>query len=132
MNLKFMPMLNQLYRPDEASSTCVAQTKFKFIIDEAYAFYDALTEAAINCIASCMQEIHSTLKDEHQEERVIYPIDMVLMVILLAKLCGCNTADEIAAFYKARHLQLTCVLPDLPGSEHMLSPVSVNRILRMF
>ena len=123
---------NQLYRPDEASSTRLAQTKFKFIIDEAYAFYDALSDTVINCIALCMQEIRSTLKDERQEERVIYPIDMVLMVILLAKLCGCNTADEIAAFYKARYLQLICMLPDLPGPEHMLSPASINRIMRMF
>ena len=54
------------------------------------------------------------------------------MVILLAKLCGCNTANEIAAFYQACYLQLICVLPDLPGPERMISPASINRIMRMF
>ena len=93
-----------LYRPDKDAGSRLAHTKFQFTLDEAKAFYDALSDTEINCIALCMQTILSIFKDERQEERVIYPIDMVLMVIVLAKLCGCNTANEIAGFYKVRYL----------------------------
>ena len=81
-----------------------------------------------------MQEIRSIFNDERREDSVIYPIDMVLMVILLAKMYGCNTANEIATFYKDCYLQLVGMLPDPPGPEpeRMISPPNINRIMSTF
>ena len=122
----------QLDHPNKLTSSNLAQTKFQLKLDEAKALYDALTDSEINCIALCMQAIRSILKDERCEERIFYPIDIVLMVILLAKVCGCNTADEIASFYKERYLRFFCMLPDMPEPEHMISTTTINRVMCLF
>ena len=123
---------DKLYNPKNTGGSRLACAQFNNKIRSAREFYDAISDTNINLIALCLQDIRSIFKDERQENCVIYPIDMVLMVILLAKLSGFNTAKEIASYYKSRYLQLICMLPDLPGPEHMLSASSINRVMRLF
>ena len=117
---------DKLYNPKNTGGSRLACAQFNNKIRSAREFYDAISDTNINLIALCLQDIRSIFKDERQENCVIYPIDMVLMVILLAKLSGFNTAKEIASYYKSRYLQLICMLPDLPGPEHMLSASSTT------
>lgn len=53
------------------------------------------------------------------------------MVILVARLCGSVTHDEVVSFYRRRYLELYALIDGMPGPEHRLSPVTVKRVLTM-
>lgn len=124
---------SQLFCPENTENNRLAYTEFWLKIDNAKKLYNAMRGSELNAIALCMQTIRTILKDKRlKDDRVIYPIDTVLMVIVLANLHGFNTADEIALFYKAKYLELVFLIDGIPGPEHMLAPSSINRIRRMF
>lgn len=62
---------------------------------------------------------------------MIYPLDVLVMVILVAGLCGCVTHDEVVSFCRKRYLELYALIDGMPGPEHRLSPVTVKRALTM-
>lgn len=95
--------------------------------------YETISSSALKSILSCMAHIRDTLKtDPRDQSKVIYPLDMVLIVVLLARLSGKNTAKAIASYYKEHYLELQCLLPDVPSPRYMLSATTINTLMRMF
>lgn len=74
-----------------------------------------------------MTEIWAKFVDKRSEH--IYPIDVIAVVIILAKLLGRNTANEIALFYKEFNLELQFLIPGMPSPRHKLSPTTVNTVM---
>ena len=60
----------------------------------------------LGLILECQSEIRQTLKDWRKPDWVIYPLDVLVMVILVARLCGCVTHDEVVSF--CRNATLSC------------------------
>ena len=69
--------------------------------------------------------------DTRSESSLVYTLDVVLCVILFAKLQGRTDANEIAEFYNQNYSQLHALIDGMPDPEHSLSPASVNTVLRM-
>ena len=90
-----------------------------------------LDGSVLGLILECQHEIRQTLRDWRSPDWVIYPLDVLVMVILVARLCGCVTHDDVVSFYRRRYLELYALIDGMPGPEHRLSPVTVKRVLTM-
>lgn len=122
----------RLYSPPD-DATLYEKKKFDIKVSTTLELYNALSGSDINCFALCVKAIRDTLKDKRTDElRIIYPLDVVVMVILLAKLRGYNTTSEIASFYKDSYLELVTIIDDLPSPDRMLSQSSIKRVMRLF
>ena len=67
-------------------------------------------------ILECQSEIRQTLKDWRKPDWVIYPLDVLVMVILVARLCGSVTHDEVVSFYRRRYLELYALIDGDAGA----------------
>ena len=102
------------------------------LVRDVRGFYDALDGTVINAIALCLQAVRNTITDKRKDAvRIIYPVDVVVMVILFAKLRGNNTCQQIANFYKKHYLELVAVIDGIPGPSHMLSASAIKRTMRL-
>lgn len=90
-----------------------------------------LKSSKLDQILNFQQKIRRLFIDTRSENSLIYTLDVVLCVILFAKLQGRTDANEIAEFYNQNYLQLHALIDGMPDPEHSLSPASVNRVLRM-
>lgn len=95
--------------------------------------FEAISGYSLDRILQCMRHVRESLKtDPRDQGKVIYPIDLVLMVILLARICGCISAPSIARYYKDHYLELQQWLPDVPPPNRMISRSTINTVMRMF
>ena len=65
------------------------------------------------------------------KSRIVYPLDSLVIVILLAYLYGQDNASLIANFYRKNNIALQLLVPVLPYVEHMLSESTINTVLRL-
>ena len=79
-------------------------------------------------------DIREKLKvDPRDQGEVIFPIDTLLIVLLLARITGCNTAKGISQYYSDNYFALQLFLPDMPSSpKHVLSATTISTVRRMF
>ena len=70
----------------------------------------------LGLILECQSEIRQTLKDWRKPDWVIYPLDVLVMVILVARLCGSVTHDEVVSFYRRRYLELYALIDGDAGA----------------
>ena len=70
-------------------------------------------------------------RDQRNQNYVIYPVDVVLMVVMLAKLCGCNNCKEYAGFWFKANPFLQCLVPGMPSPCYMISRETVATSLKM-
>ena len=64
--------------------------------------------------------------DPRDQSRIIYPLDIVFCVILLAAMEGKTSCTEIAEFWRQCRPLLSKTFPNFPDEE--ISPVTVRRI----
>ena len=74
----------------------------------------------------CRQE----LKDTRRGFLVVYPIDIIFVVAMLASLCGANSAVQIADYWKTHRQFLSLLIEDFP--EQDISHDSVRRVLMLY
>ena len=121
-----------LYCPADIPENSWIRYKFLTLVRDVRGFYDALDGTVINAIALCLQAVRNTLTAKRKDAvRIIYPVDVVVMVILFAKLRGNNTCQQIANFYKKHYLELVAVIDGIPGPSHMLSASAIKRTMRL-
>ena len=70
-------------------------------------------------------------RDKRNKHYVIYPVDVVLMVVMLAKLCGYNNCAEYAQFWFDANPYLQCLVPCMPGPCHMISRETIATCLKL-
>ena len=93
--------------------------------------YQTLPGSQIAWIESSISAIRDMIIDKRLEHKVIYPLDVLVFVIVLAKACGCNRAEDIAQFYATRQLELLLLVPGMPSPKHRVSAATITNILRM-
>ena len=120
----------RLYYPHNGTPT--NKIHFEFKLKEAKAIYDALAGEVTAAISCCLKDIRDALTDKRSETKIIYPLDVVVTVILLARLCGNLTAAEVVKFYRERNLELQYLIPGMPRPRYRLSESTVNCVMRMF
>lgn len=121
---------SRLYYPHTGTPT--DKVHFEFKLKEAKAIYDALSGEVTATISRCLKDIRDVLTDKRSETKIIYPLDVMVTVILLARLCGNITAVEVVNFYRARNLELQYLIPGMPRPRYRLSESTVNCVMRMF
>ena len=121
---------SRLYYPHTGTPT--DKVHFEFKLKEAKAIYDALSGEVTATISRCLKDIRDALTDKRSETKIIYPLDVMVTVILLARLCGNITAVEVVNFYRARNLELQYLIPGMPRPRFRLSESTVNCVMRMF
>ena len=105
---------------------------FEFKLKEAKAIYDTLSGEVIAAISCCLKDIRDALTDMRCSAKIIYPLDVMVTVILLARLCGNITASEVVKFYREHNLELQYLIPRMPRPRYRLSESTVNCVMRMF
>ena len=120
----------RLYYPHNGTPT--DKIHFEFKLKEAKAIYDALAGEVTAAISCCLKDIRDALTDKRSETKIIYPLDVVVTVILLARLCGNLTAAEVVKFYRERNIELQYLIPGMPRPRYRLSESTVNCVMRMF
>lgn len=93
--------------------------------------FNRFSSSNLSLLTELISEIRNKFTDKRAADKVIYPLDLVILIIVLARLCGKNTASEISLFYKKNLLSLQFLLPGMPSPRHRLSPTTVNTVIRM-
>ena len=72
-----------------------------------------LSGTVTGLIFECQHELRLTLRDWRSPDLVIY---VLVMVILVARLCGSVTHDEVVSFYRRRYLELYALIDGDAGA----------------
>ncbi len=70
--------------------------------------------------------------DPRDPSKVIYPLNLVMTIVLLARKNGCYSTRDIAQYYKEHYLELQLFLPDIPSPRRMLSRSTLRLTLRLY
>lgn len=70
--------------------------------------------------------------DPRDPSKVIYPLNLVMTIVLLARKNGCYSTRDIAQYYKEHYLELQLFLPDIPSPRRMLSRSTLRITLRLY
>jgi predicted transposase YbfD/YdcC len=92
-------------------------------------FEEAKSGSCLSIITDCMSKIRNLFADYRNELLVTYPLDVLLMVILLARISGNTTAKDIVNYYRKHCLELVILIPGMPNLHHQLSVTTVNTAL---
>lgn len=84
-----------------------------------------LRESLYWYIQNCKEIIQDSFSEYRNEDRLHYPLHVLLMVIMIAKQNGCQNAQDIADFYNIHYLELFITLPEVPSFK---SPISATTI----
>lgn len=76
-----------------------------------------------------LEKAIESIQDKRQPGKVIYPIDIVLTVMVLASLSGYTGAVSIATYWKRFHNDLAALIDHFPTQD--ISHDTVNRLLRL-
>lgn len=107
------------------------EMKARHEVEECLELYKFIGGTLSGVIATTMAAIRECFIDKRDPHKITYPLDIIVITILLAKLCGCNTAKEISKFFKLKNLQLQLIVPGMPSVEHGLSPSTINTVIAM-
>lgn len=80
-------------------------------------------------INDCAEQISNQLSEWHKREGISYPLESLLLIILLARCCGKVTSREILDFYRTRIIELVYLIPGLTSCYMSLSESTINRVL---
>lgn len=97
-------------------------------INEAYHIYENDRDESLRNLIVCFKKIKDMLSDVRQSGKVIYPVYIVVIVMLLARMRGCHSASEIADFYNQQNIVLQLLIPGMPSPEHKISANTINNI----
>ena len=80
-------------------------------------------------VQQVLEKAIESIQDKRQVSKVIYPIDVVLTVMMLASLSGYTGAVSIATYWKRFHNELAALTDHFPAQD--ISHDTVNRLLRL-
>ena len=80
-------------------------------------------------VQQVLEKAIESIQDKRQVSKVIYPIDVVLTVMVLASLSGYTGAVSIATDWKRFHNELAALTDHFPAQD--ISHDTVNRLLRL-
>ena len=98
---------------------------FDRYVDDIRKSRQYLSESLYWYIQNCMEIIQDSFSEYRNEDRLHYPLNVLPMVIMVAKQYGCQNAQDIADFYNIHYLELFITLPEVPSFK---SPISATTI----
>ena len=78
-----------------------------------------------------MSDIRDSVVDPRKRTSIIYPCDVMMIIIILAKLNGMNIATEIASYYRLHNEELQDLIPGMPDEKYKLSASTINNFIGM-
>lgn len=100
-------------------------------VEEMLMLHDMTSMSLAGAIGKCMKAIRESFVDKRDPHKITYPLDVIVITILLAKLCGYNNASEISYFFKRRNLELQLIIPGMPDVKYGLSKSTINNVIAM-
>lgn len=82
-------------------------------------------------IRHCICAARAQFTDTRNSMLVKYPLDALIIVIILAKMCGYIIARDIVDFYRTHQLELKLLIPGLPQAKYRLSASTVNTVISL-
>lgn len=98
---------------------------FDRYVDDIRKSQQYLSESLYWYIQNCKEIIQDSFSEYRNEDRLHYPLHVLLMVIMIAKQNGCQNVQNIADFYNTHYLELFISIPDFPSFK---SPISATTI----
>lgn len=100
-------------------------------IDEIWRIYNSTPRELIMWISESLAVIRGMLTDERSETFVVYPLDVLVFVIYMARCFGHTRANKIVQWYRQHNLVLQFLIPGIPSPKHRLSETTINTVMRM-
>lgn len=100
-------------------------------IDEMWRIYNNTPRELIMWISESLAAIRGMLTDKRLETFVVYPLDVLVFVIYMARCFGHTRADKIVQWYRQYNLALQFLIPGIPSPKHRLSVTTINTVMRM-
>lgn len=105
--------------------------RFKYYIQFCIDLYEPAVESTIGKISVCMRYIHNTITDPRNKSCVVYPLDSLIIIIMLAHMYGYYDAQSIANFYKEHLLEIQLLVPGVPPLDCLLSKSTINTVFKL-
>lgn len=116
--------------PPEAIALNKVKAEHRKLHEQALIGAIGQSQSVIQKVAMVLKTIGSIIKtDPRQQSKVKFPLAIMVLVIFLAKLCGCNLCREIADFYRKNSRQLQAAIPNF-HIEETVSISTINRIMK--
>ena len=114
----------------------IATTHAQTLVYENYLRYIrelsvSVDNSCLGFIRDCGNVIDEMFNDYRNEYRARLSLKNIILIIMLAKIYGCNDASEIADFYNEHYLELFILLPRLPKFTRGISSCTFAVALRM-
>ena len=103
----------------------------KVDIDEIWRIYNSTPRELIMWISESLAVIRRMLTDQRSETFVVYPLDVLVFVIYMARCFGHTRAEHIVQWYRQYNLALQFLIPGIPSPKHRLSVTTINTVMRM-
>lgn len=69
------------------------------------------SKGTLSSVHDILVDIRNSITDPRNLEQVIYPVDVMILIIIMARICGYVKAHEVREFYKIRNLELQLLIP---------------------
>lgn len=96
-----------------------------------YEYLNTANNTFIDAVLQCMKDIRDSVVDPRKRTSIIYPCDVMMIIIILAKLNGMNIATEIASYYRLHNEELQDLIPGMPDEKYKLSASTINNFIGM-
>lgn len=104
---------------------------FDRYVDDIRKSQQYLRESLYWYIQNCKEIIQDSFSEYRNEDRLHYPLHVLLMVIMIAKQNGCQNAQDIADFYNIHYLELFISIPDVPSFKSPISATTVRTAMTL-
>lgn len=103
------------------------------VVARATRQFERMCGTKVETILQSFHQMRLELRpDPRDPSKVIYPLNLVMTIVLLARKNGCYSTRDIAQYYKEHYLELQLFLPDIPSPRHMLSRSTLRITLRLY
>ena len=114
---------DESYEPDN-----IFDEELKYeAIEEAKKIYEKKDQGLVNLV-NAFKLVKDFFTDSRESGKVIYPIYVVVIVMLLARMQGIKSSTEIAEFYNQKNIVLQLLIPGMPSPENIISAQTINNI----
>ena len=108
----------------------------KKVEEDYYAYirrlYERQEKAATGLIYAVIEDIRSKVSDYRKSpDKVHYPLDVLIFLILITRVQGIVDCDEIADYYNLHYLELFVLVPGIPKYRGQLSVSTIQVAMSM-
>lgn len=89
------------------------------------------SKGTLSSVHDILVDIRNSITDPRNLEQVIYPVDVMILIIIMARICGYVKAHEVREFYKIRNLELQLLIPGMPSPKRCPCKETINTVMRM-